>query len=295
MHAIASAIAGSLRTSTAPMAAGPFRLLPFHLVGQSSSGLTWRRLAPALLPPLRVLRLARWPRLLRVASSAAGVRGGPLGAAGPPAQTPALRGGGPKLQRDLVKPPQVVRPARWPRLPLAGRRGPTRERQLAGSPALRGGGPHASSHLPLSSYYGSFGRRDGFDSPEGSAQLQDAVGRLGIVQLRPSSNCCSTQWRFLRVASTTADPKRGATRSRQAWAANPAAAPRGGRPIITLAPPVQPLCDTVASSPQVPAGPACRWHEATLAGGGTDPARSRHSGAGPGCDDGLCPAGPHQS
>ncbi len=136
----------------------------------------------------------------------------------------------------------------------------------------------AAGHLPLSSY-GSFGRRDGLDSPGGSAQLQDAVGRLGIrdVQLRPSSNCSPTQWRSLRVASTTANPKAGPLGVvKPGPLVQRGAAVAGPSPISLLVkpgPPTQPRPHAVAgqeslslhlrsppgtltSSPQASAGPA---------------------------------------
>ncbi len=110
------------------LAAGPFRLLPLHLGGQSSSGLTsrWRRLAPlfSLISESFGWRdgldSSGWP-----AQPQAYVVVRSESAAGPPNQTLALHGGGPKLQRVLFNPPQVVWSARWPRLPLADRHGPT--------------------------------------------------------------------------------------------------------------------------------------------------------------------------
>jgi hypothetical protein len=98
--------------------------------------------------------------------------------------------------------------------------------------------------------YGSFGRRDGLDSPGGSSQLQDAVGRLGIVQLRLSSNCCPRQWRSLRVASTTADPNAGPLGvvkpgpPIQRWAAVAGLSPLSL--LVKPGPPTQPRPHTVA-------------------------------------------------
>ncbi len=139
MHAIASAIAGNLRTSTAPTGSRTLLLLPLRLGGQSSSGLTWRRRSPlfSLLSESFGLRYgldsSGWP-----AQPQAYAMVHSESAAGLPAQTADLRGGGPKLQRGLFNPPQVVRPARWPRLPLAGRRGPTKDGSSQGRQHHRG-------------------------------------------------------------------------------------------------------------------------------------------------------------
>jgi hypothetical protein len=156
--------------------------------------------------------------------------------------------------------------------------------------------------------YGSFGRRDGLDSPGGSSQLQDAVGRLGIFQLRPSSNCCPRQWRSLQVASTTVDPNAGPLGvvkpglPIQRWAAVAGPGPSPLSLLVKPGPPTQPLPHavespeslslhspgaTVASSPQAPAGSALPLARCDSGRWVNDPARSSTPGAIAGHNVGL--------
>ncbi len=74
MHAISSAIAGSLRTSTAPTGSRPLPPSGFPPPRLDAQPRANAEATPLHLSRIRVSRPGRWPRPLRVASPAAGLR-----------------------------------------------------------------------------------------------------------------------------------------------------------------------------------------------------------------------------